>query len=52
MNSLKIFKNSSIISKYFQKGFYSTSKFYFSDAMKSKEFAEEKFYFDKEESKI
>ncbi len=51
MNSLKLLKNKSIVSKYFKSGIYFVPRFYFADPMKSKEFAEEKFFFDKEESK-
>ncbi len=45
----RLTKNNEIknFSKYFK-----YTRFYFSDTMKDKETAEEKFYFDKEESKF
>ena len=45
-----LLKYTSISSKIIKTGLFNTSRFCFADPMKSKEFAEEKFFFDKEES--
>ena len=56
MNSITItqtrnlLKYTSISSKIIKTGLNNTSRFCFADPMKSKEYAEEKFFFDKEES--